>query len=116
MVYNKASQVILAKDVEITFSFWQRLWGMIGKRKLPDGYGLLLKPCNAIHSFFMSFPFDAVFLNNDLVIVYIIESMPPFRFSHFVRTACSVLELPDGTVRYTGCKVGDCLALRQPLI
>jgi uncharacterized membrane protein (UPF0127 family) len=60
----------------------------------------------------MSFPFDVVFLDEDLVIVHAIEAMPPFRFSPIVREARAVLELPAGIVRWSESRIGDRLALR----
>lgn len=111
-VYNVTRQVVIAENVEVAFNFWQRLKGLLGRRSLPVGCGLLLKPCNAIHSFFMFFSFDAVFLNEELGVVHIIEAMPPFRCSPLIRGACSVLELPAGIVRLSETRVGDHLSLR----
>lgn len=111
-VYNITRQVVLAREVQVAFSFWRRLKGLLGERSLPVGKGLLLKPCNAIHSWFMSFPIDVVFLSEELVIVHTIEAMPPFRFSPIIREACAVLELPAGIIRWSESRVGDRLALR----
>lgn len=111
-VYNITRQVVLAHEVRLAFNFWGRLRGLLGERSLLVGKGLLLKPCNVVHSWFVTFLFDIVFLNEELVIVHIIEAMPPFRFSPIVRKAQAVLELPAGVVRMSGSRVGDRLALR----
>lgn len=111
-IYNTTRQVVLAEDLRVAFDFWSRLRGLMGKHSLPIGEGLLLKPCNCVHSFFMSFSFDAVFLDEEMVIVHIIEAMPPFRWSPIIRKACSVLELPSGVTRWSGSRVGDKLSLR----
>ena len=111
-IYNITRQVELAQEVEIAFSFWRRLRGLLGRRLLPNGSGLLLKPCKSIHSCFMAFPFDAVFMNEEMVIVYLIKAMPPFCFSPVIREALSVLELPAGVIQRTGSRVGDELTLR----
>ncbi|MDD2555727.1 MAG: DUF192 domain-containing protein [Syntrophaceticus sp.] len=92
-------------------SFWSRCKGLLGRRSLPEGAGLLLRPCNSIHSCFMKFSFDAVFVNNSLEVVHIIEKMQLFRISPVVRKAKMVLELPAGTMPLTGTKIGDQLFL-----
>lgn len=111
-VYNVTRQVVLAEDVQVAFNFWRRLKGLIGRPLLPVGHGLLLEPCNGIHSFFMAFPFDALFLDEYMRIVHIIEAMPPNRISPIIRQARSVLELPAGIARFSGSRVGDQLSLR----
>lgn len=111
-IYNTTRQVVLAKEVQVAFSFWSRLKGLLGKRELPVGQGLLLKPCNAVHSYFMSFSIDVIFLDEEMAIVHIIEGMPPFRLSPVIREASSVLELPAGVTRLSGSRVGDRLSLR----
>ncbi len=111
-IYNITRQVVLAQEVQVALRFSKRLKGLLGERSLPVGKGLLLKPCNAVHSWFMSFPFDVVFLDENLVIVYIIEALPPFRFSPVIREARAVLELPAGIVRWSESRVGDRLSLR----
>jgi uncharacterized membrane protein (UPF0127 family) len=111
-VFNTTRGVVLVQDVEVAFDFWKRFKGLLGRRSFPVGAGLLLKPCNSVHSCFMAFPFDVLFLNEEMVIVHIIESMHPFRFSPIVREARSVLELPAGVARLTGSRVGDNVSLR----
>jgi uncharacterized membrane protein (UPF0127 family) len=111
-IYNITQGVVLAQEVEICFSFWKRLRGLLGRSSFPVGSGLLLKPCNSVHSCFMGFPFDVVFLDEDMVIIHIIEAMPPYRITPIIRDAVSVLELPSGVTRLSGSRVGDQLSLR----
>lgn len=111
-IYNITQGVVLAQEVEICFSFWKRLKGLLGRRSFSVGEGLLLKLCKSVHSYFVGFPFDVVFLNEDMVIVHIMESMPPNRISPIIWDAVSVLELPAGITRLSGSRVGDQLSLR----
>jgi uncharacterized membrane protein (UPF0127 family) len=111
-IYNITQDVVLAKDVEVAFSFGKRLKGLLGRRSLPAGRGLLIKSCSSVHSCFMLFRFDALFLNKEMKVIHIIESMPPFRLSPIIREAQSVLELPAGVARQSGSRVGDKLSLR----
>jgi uncharacterized membrane protein (UPF0127 family) len=82
----------------------------MGRAGLAPGEGLHILPCNGIHSFFMRFPFDAVFVDRELKVVHCLEAMPPWRASSIYREAHSVVELPAGTVAATGTRPGDVLA------
>lgn len=61
-------------------SFAERAKGLIGTKDLPDGEGLLILKCNAIHTWFMSFPIDAVFLDKNDQVVKIVRNIRPWRF------------------------------------
>ena len=52
----------MLEKLEIAGAFFTRLKGLLGRKKIQSGYGLLLKPCGSIHMFFMKFPIDAFFL------------------------------------------------------
>jgi uncharacterized membrane protein (UPF0127 family) len=110
-VWNITKNIGLVEEIEIADSFRGRLKGLLGRRSLPTGTGLLLKPCNSIHSCFMRFDFDAVFVSNNLKIVYIIEKMCPFRISPAIQQAQMVLELPAGMISKTGTEIGDQLLI-----
>jgi hypothetical protein len=111
-IYNTTRQVVLAEDVQVAVNFFDRLKGLLGRREFRVGEGLLLKPCRAVHSCFMLFPIDVVFLDDQMVVVHIIEGLPPFRLSPVIYEASSVLELPAGVTRLSGTRIGDRLSLR----
>jgi len=89
-----------------------RMRGLIGRSGLPAGEGLLLRPAPAIHTAFMGFPIDAVFLDRDLRVVRIVESLGPWRAAS-QRNARAVLELAAGESARRGVHVGDRLELRD---
>lgn len=62
-----------------------------------DGY--LIKNCQIIHSFFMKFSFDAVFLDKDFQVVALHPEFKPFRISKFIKKSKYVLELPEGSIK-----------------
>ena len=64
---------------EVARSFLQRAVGLIGRRGLPPGEGLLILRCNAIHTFFMRFPIDATFLDAHGNVVRTVRNIPPGR-------------------------------------
>lgn len=89
-----------------------RMRGLIGRRGLPAGEGLLLSPAPAIHTAFMRFPIDALFLDRDLRVLKVVERLRPWRIAS-ERRAHSVLELPAGESARRGVKLDDRLELRD---
>ena len=64
---------------EVARSFLARLRGLIGRRGLPPGQGLLILRCNAIHTFFMRFAIDAVFYDSEDRVVKVVRNVRPWR-------------------------------------
>src|SRR5205085_6580702 len=87
-----------------------RMRGLLGRTRLPTGEGLLLRPAPSIHTAFMRFPIDAVFLDSSLRIIKLVERLPPWRTAA-ARRAKAVLELPAGESGRRGLKVADRLAI-----
>ena len=61
-------------------TFFERARGLIGTRSLPPGEGMLILRCNAIHTWFMSFPIDATFLDRRDRVVKVVRGIRPGRF------------------------------------
>jgi len=87
-----------------------RLKGLLGRARLQPEEGLLIRPTSAIHTCFMRFPIDAVFLSRDLVVVDVVSELRPWRFAAR-RGAKAVLELASGEGRRRGLQPGDRLSL-----
>ncbi|MCL6560172.1 MAG: DUF192 domain-containing protein [Firmicutes bacterium] len=68
--------------------------GLIGRHGLSHGEGLLIEPCNSIHTFFMRFPIDAVFYDRDKVVTAVYRRIKPWRVTGIISGAKGVLELP----------------------
>ena len=86
----------------------RRMRGLLGRGGLPPGEGILLRPAGSIHTFFMRFPIDAVFLDRDDVVVGIEPDVRPWRLAAR-KGARAVLELPAGECARRGLDVGDAL-------
>jgi uncharacterized membrane protein (UPF0127 family) len=89
---------------------WSRLLGLLGRAGLAQDEGLLLAPCTSIHTLFMRFSIDVLYLDRDHVVVKAVRSLRPFRLSACLRGAHSVLELPVGVIEASGTQAGDQLA------
>ena len=87
-----------------------RLRGLLGRRELPAGEGLLLRPAGAVHTSFMRFPIDVVFLDRELTVVGHVDGLRPWRAAGR-RGARAVLELAAGERARRAIAAGDRLAL-----
>jgi len=96
MVNNKTRNTPVAFAVLRADSFKTRLLGLIPRAGLGAEEGLWLEPCAMIHTCFMSFPIDAVFLDAGLRVLRVCPALKPWRFSPWVYGARGVLELPPG--------------------
>ncbi len=65
-------------SAEVARTFFQRARGLIGRKGLPEGEGLLILKCNAIHTFFMRFAIDATFLDKDDQVVKVVRNIRPW--------------------------------------
>jgi uncharacterized membrane protein (UPF0127 family) len=87
-----------------------RMRGLLGRKSLSSGEGLLIRPTWSVHMFFMRFPIDAVFLDRDLAVLKVASNLRPWRAAGR-RGAHSVLELPAGEADRRGLQRGDELRL-----
>ena len=87
----------------------RRFRGLLGRRRLTPGQGMVLRPAFAIHTHFMHFPIDVIFLDSDQVVVAIERNLRPWRTASF-RGAREVVELAAGECDRRGLEVGDRVA------
>jgi uncharacterized protein len=85
-----------------------RMRGLLGRSNLSQGEGILLRPAGSIHTFFMRFPIDVVFLNEEDVVVKVVHRLSPWRAAG-LKGARSVLELAAGEAESRGIEVGRTL-------
>ena len=100
---------IICEHVKIADTYARRTVGLLGRKTLPPGEGVVLRPSFSIHTFFMRFPIDLIFLDQDLVAIKIAEHVHPFRTSS-CRGAREVVELAAGECARRGLSVGDRVA------
>ena len=89
-----------------------RMRGLLGRKELPGGEGILLRPAGSVHTFFMRFPIDVVFLDRELRVVAIAADVPPWR-TRGARGAKAVVELPAGEASRRSLAEGDTVVLSE---
>lgn len=96
--------------VRLADRWWSRLLGLLGRKPLVAGEGLLLAPCRAIHMFGMRYPLDVAFLDPHGAVVATYHYLEPGSRSAWHRRAAVALEVPAGTLSATETREGDALA------
>jgi len=100
-------QRALASVLMVADSFFRGLIGLMGRPGLEAGHGLWIVPCQSVHTFWMRFPIDLVFLDEHRKVIHLVEKLRPFRISKHLSKARSVIELPVSAIRTTGTQIGD---------
>lgn len=111
-IVNRTRSAVLATRAETAGESGSRRRGLLGRESLPEGEGLWIVPCEAVHCFFMKFTIDVVFLDKKLRVVKVRPSLKPWRIAGCLR-AHSVLELPEGVIGATGTRPGDQLEFEE---
>jgi hypothetical protein len=109
IVQNADRESVLGTAIEVAETSAKRAKGLLGRDSLAAGEGLLFKRCSSLHTFFMRFAIDIVYIDKDGRVLKIAHSVPPFRVSIAPFRAHYALELPAGSVAGSGTKVRDVL-------
>jgi uncharacterized membrane protein (UPF0127 family) len=107
-----ADERVLCERCLVAGSPLTRMRGLLGRRGLESGEGLLLRPAASIHTLFMRFPIDVVFVSRDGEVLKVVAALPPWRTAA-ARGAKAVIELPAGEAARRGIQAG--LRLDMPL-
>ena len=101
---------VLVSRLRHANNYFSRLLGLMGTKGLDDSHGLMITPCQQIHTHFMRYPVDVIFLDKDMVVLEKIVALKPWKFTRFVKKARHVLEVPAHAA--DAVKVGSQLLLR----
>jgi len=105
-------QTILALAADVADTSAKRRTGLLQHERLEAGEGLWIVPCESVHTFFMKFPIDLVYIDKRKKVRKVRHAVPAWRMSACL-VAHSVLELPAGTARASGTMAGDELAIDE---
>ena len=91
--------------------FWQRLFGLIGKKSISREEGFFIPRCRRVHTWGMRFPIDVVFINGSNYVIAVVENLGPWKISAPIKNVWGCLELKAGGAREHGIVVGSCLVI-----
>jgi uncharacterized protein len=97
---------VICQRCVLALTVARRMRGLLGRRSLEHDEGILLRPAPSVHTFFMRFAIDAVFLDRNLIVLKVATNLRPWRAARCKR-ARAVLELPAGAAPRMGLKRGD---------
>ncbi len=109
-IVNQTREQVVCERAEVAANMFSRMRGLLGRSGLASGEGMFFAGESSIHSAFMRFHFDAVFLDAELRVLKLAERIPPWR-AHSARGARNVLELAAGEIAGRAIHVGDVLRL-----
>ncbi len=108
---NLTTGEVIAARVKIACDFRSRSVGLLNRSSLQDDEALLIKPCNSIHTFFMKFPIDVVFLDQKGKVVRAKKNLVPWRLCFCLIKGYMTLELPAGKLDKSHINVGEILKI-----
>jgi len=108
LIRNQTRQTVLADAADLADTSEKRRTGLLKHTGLAPGEGLWIVPCESVHTFFMKFPIDIIYLDKKLKVKKVRHAVPAWRLSACL-SAHSVLELPAGAAAQAKTEVGDVL-------
>lgn len=111
LVMNESNEQILIINGTLANHFPSRLRGLLGLKKMEDGQGLMIVPCNMVHTIGMKISIDVLFVSEEGYILDVIHSMKPGKVSPRVKNAKYVIELPPGKANDTDTVPGHMLSV-----
>lgn len=110
VLVHQRSRTVIASSVELALTRRARRTGLLGRVRIDPAAAMVLAPCFAIHTAFMRFPIDVLFVDRQGRAVRIVQGLAPWRAA-MATSAHAVIELAPGVLRRCGVKVGDRLDL-----
>lgn len=111
-IENETKGTGLGARVKIARSFWDRGRGLMFRAGLDEGSGLVIDPCSSIHTMWMRFPIDVLYVAANGTVMRADAEMKPWRIGPLFVRGRYVIELPPGTIAESRTERGDRLALR----
>ncbi len=107
---HKLSRRVIAERLEVASSLFARMRGLLGRKELPAGHAMLIERCSSIHTFFLRFPIDVIFVDGHFDVMKTLADLPPWRLAG-AWGARHVIELPAGALREIDLAPGERLLL-----
>ncbi|MBU0503872.1 MAG: DUF192 domain-containing protein [Candidatus Omnitrophota bacterium] len=108
-ITNKTKNTILADDVIIADTPSRRMRGLLGKKDFDKGRAMIIRPCQSIHTFFMRFSIDVLFIDKNNKVIKVIPDLRPFRLTPVYLDSAFIIEMPVGVIQLSLTSKGDTL-------
>ena len=104
---RKTDHAEIIHDLGVADGLFARMKGLLGTKSLPVGYGLWIHHCNSIHTFFMNYAIDCIFLDSEMKIVSLVANVAPGKMVWPQFGARSVVEIPAGQLQQVKLQIGE---------
>lgn len=111
MLKNISNNEEISRNVIIADNFFKRLKGLMFTKELPADSSMYINPCSQIHTFFMNYDIDVLYLDKNNIVLAMDENLKPGRIWGKVKGASAVIELNGGKIKKSGIKVGQTLKI-----
>ena len=108
---NQTKNIVLADDVFIAKTFFSRAKGLLGRKTFLSNQVLILDPGNSVHTFFMQFAIDLIFVDQDYRIIQIVHNLRPNRLTPIYWRSNKVIEFPAGKLSAVNAQLKDQLQI-----
>ncbi len=113
VIRDQSSGSVVCTQGIVANTFRTRLFGLLGRKGLESGAGLLIQPSSGVHTFGMSFPIDIVTLDKTRRVIGVFENTGAWAVRGLSPKTRSVLELPAGRIRECGIEPGHQLVIEK---
>lgn len=113
-IYNSTQNKMVLEDAKVADNFISRTIGLLSKKALNKGEGLIIKSCNSIHTFFMKFAIDVLFVDKNNRVIALYENVKPWRVLPIHLSASYVIELEAGSICEKKIYKDDYLSFERP--
>ncbi len=114
VITDQSSGAVVCTQGIVANTFRTRLFGLLGRKGLEPGAGLLIQPSSGVHTFGMSFPIDIVSLDKTRRVIGVFENTRAWTIRGLSLKTHSVLELPAGRIRECGIEPGHQIVIEKP--
>lgn len=112
-LYNSTQNNEIADSTKVADNFILRSVGLLSKKSFSQGEALVIKPCCSVHTFFMRFAIDVLFVNKKNEVIALYKNVQPWRVLPIHPTSFYVVELPAGTVSNKNISKGDLIQINN---
>jgi uncharacterized protein len=112
-IVNKSKATVVGSQISVADSFTTRLIGLMGRRSLETGQGMLITRSSGVHTCWMRMSIDVVALDKRNRVIKVGHAVKPWRLSGLTLKTAQVLELAPGQIKAAGIEVGDQLELQS---
>ncbi|MDD5130717.1 MAG: DUF192 domain-containing protein [Candidatus Omnitrophica bacterium] len=104
---NQTKNLVLANQVFFAGTLFKRIKGLLGQKVFLPGQGIVICPCNSVHTFFMHFAIDVLFVDSNYRVIKVFSNLAPNRITGIYWRSKRVIELPAGTLALSNTQNKD---------